>query len=374
MAQLMPWDPFGDLMSLQRDVNRLFASVGMPSVSGSQAQGWVPTIDVVQKGNDLVVRAEIPGVQPQDVDVSVTDNVLTISGERKQESSEQQGDYLMKESSYGSFQRSMTLPQGVDPSSIQARFDNGLLEVRVPNAARKQTPSRRRIPVQGAQQGQVGGQTQQRMQGQQQRQPQMQQQAQQGQQQQYGQAQYAQRQAAAPAQPQYGQQGRQQQMSEQGMGRQTGAATQGQQQRPATTVRTAEAERPATQQSHTYGQTTPTPYQGPETYVEPDTSGGQATRAQGGYGGQQGQQQGAQGGQQGATQGGFGRQGQQGGYQQQQQQQQQQAYQQQRQQSQQPGYGQQQSGYGQSQQQPDWGQSRQERAQQRHRRSLFHRD
>jgi len=168
MAQLVTWDPFRDLMNLQRDVNRMFSNMGTPSAFvGAKAQGWVPTLDVIARGDDLVLRCEIPGVDPQNVEVTVTEGVLTITGERHEETTSEQGDYLMKESSSGAFQRAMRLPEGVDPESIRATFKHGVLEVTIPHAAAKQAPTTRRIPVQAGhpmgQQRQTADTTQQQM-------------------------------------------------------------------------------------------------------------------------------------------------------------------------------------------------------------------
>ncbi|MBD0358387.1 MAG: Hsp20/alpha crystallin family protein, partial [Rubrobacter sp.] len=88
-------------------------------------------IDVVAKDGDLVLRAELPGIKQEDVDITLHENVLTVSGERKAEQEEERSGYYVRERRYGSFSRSLTLPQGVDESKIHARYEDGVLEVTV---------------------------------------------------------------------------------------------------------------------------------------------------------------------------------------------------------------------------------------------------
>ena len=137
------------------EMNRLFAEMfgGLTRRrSGGQqrAQGdaeWAPAIDVVQKNGDLVVRAELPGVKLEDVEMTVHQGVLTISGTRDEQREEERGGYLVRERRSGSFRRSLQLPEGVDEDSIRARFENGVLEVTIKDAAAAQGP--KRIQVEG---------------------------------------------------------------------------------------------------------------------------------------------------------------------------------------------------------------------------------
>ena len=108
---------------------------------------WAPVIDVVTKDGDLVIRAELPGVKQDDVEITLHNNVLTISGERKAEQEEERGGYHVRERRYGSFSRSLALPEGLDESKIHARYDNGVLEVTVEGAAAVQEP--KRIQIEG---------------------------------------------------------------------------------------------------------------------------------------------------------------------------------------------------------------------------------
>ncbi len=148
---LMRWDPFGEMLRMQRDMDRIFGRMGMTADRdrGVSAVAWMPKIDVRQKGDDIVVHAELPGVKPEDVDVEVTDGVLTIKGERKAEEQREGEGWLVRESSYGSFERSMVLPEGVDPNSISADFEDGVLVLHVPKALEAAKPKTTKIALGG---------------------------------------------------------------------------------------------------------------------------------------------------------------------------------------------------------------------------------
>jgi HSP20 family protein len=136
------------------EMNRMFdeAFGGLVRRPGGQQRAqqvteWAPAVDVLTKDGDVVVRAELPGVKQEDVDITLQDNVLTISGERNVEQEEERGGYHVRERRYGSFSRSFTLPEGLDESKIHARYDNGVLEVTVEGAAAVQEP--KRIQIEG---------------------------------------------------------------------------------------------------------------------------------------------------------------------------------------------------------------------------------
>jgi len=141
---------------VQSEVNRVFDEMlgNMTRRAGSQqrqAAEWAPAVDVINRDGNLVVRAEVPGVRPEEVDVTVHDRVLTISGERKVEQEEERGGFLVRERRYGSFRRSMQLPEGVDESDIKARFRDGVLEVTLEGAAAVREP--KRIQIEGSTNG-----------------------------------------------------------------------------------------------------------------------------------------------------------------------------------------------------------------------------
>jgi HSP20 family protein len=133
---LIRWDPTGELNSLQSEVNRLFnAFFDVPaggSNGGAALRRWVPAMDLVETGDHFVLRADLPGLAEGEVAIEVEDRVLTISGERKAEHDDRGEGYYRVERAFGSFARSLTLPEGVDPESVEASFDRGVLEVRIP--------------------------------------------------------------------------------------------------------------------------------------------------------------------------------------------------------------------------------------------------
>lgn len=127
------YDPFGDIRSLQAQMNRLFEPFWSRTGDEELVSGtWIPPVDVEEVGDSLVLRAELPGVKREDIDVSFTDGVLTLKGERQFEKESQEKTWHRIERSYGSFVRSFTMPRSVDPSGISADFKDGVLEIRVP--------------------------------------------------------------------------------------------------------------------------------------------------------------------------------------------------------------------------------------------------
>ena len=149
----MALSPFRGFYDMQSEMNRMLdeAFGGLARRGGRQqvdeGARWAPALDVLHEDGDIVVRAELPGVKLEDVDITVHNGVLTISGERKAEERREGSGYYVRERRYGSFRRSMTLPQGVDEGSIHARFDGGVLEVRIAGAAAVQEP--KRIQIEG---------------------------------------------------------------------------------------------------------------------------------------------------------------------------------------------------------------------------------
>ena len=144
-------DPF---LSLHRDMNRLFddvlrGSFGVPVRSGEQGGGMMmPHMDVSEIENEVRICAELPGVSEKDVDVSLSDDVLTIRGEKKFERKDDKENYHFVERSYGTFQRSLRLPYAADPDQVQASFENGVLTVTLPKG--KEQERSRRIQVIGS--------------------------------------------------------------------------------------------------------------------------------------------------------------------------------------------------------------------------------
>jgi len=132
---LVRWEPVRELTSLQNEMNRLFNTFFDPPATagnGSTLRRWIPAMDLVETDEHFVLKADLPGLSEEDVNIEVEDNVLTISGERKAEQEEKKEGYFRVERAYGSFRRSLTLPEGVDSDAVQASFDRGVLEVRIP--------------------------------------------------------------------------------------------------------------------------------------------------------------------------------------------------------------------------------------------------
>jgi HSP20 family protein len=148
----MGLSPFRGFWDMQSQMNRMFNEMlgNLSRSPARQLEGlteWAPAVDATAKNGDLVIRAELPGIRPEDVDISLHGNVLTISGERKAEHEEERGGYYIRERRYGSFSRSFTLPQGTDESKVRARFENGVLEVTVEGAGVVEEP--KRIQIEG---------------------------------------------------------------------------------------------------------------------------------------------------------------------------------------------------------------------------------
>ncbi len=152
-VEFLTMSPFALMRRFSDEFDRM-SGVG---VDASQIAMWTPTIDIRQQGNELIVQADLPGVRPEDVKVELTDEGLTVQGERKREEKEEREGYYRSERSYGRFYRLIPLPEEVKPENVRADFREGVLEVRVPLPERKET--RREIPIQ-AQSSKTGGQGQ----------------------------------------------------------------------------------------------------------------------------------------------------------------------------------------------------------------------
>jgi HSP20 family protein len=128
---LVRWDPTREVDTLQSEVNRVFDAF-FGSGSHAATRRWVPAMDLVETDEHLVLKADLPGLERDDVAIEVKDGVLTVSGERKAEHEQKSEGFYRVERSFGSFNRSLTLPRGVAAEGIEASFDKGVLEVRIP--------------------------------------------------------------------------------------------------------------------------------------------------------------------------------------------------------------------------------------------------
>ena len=133
---LIRWEPVRELNTIQTEMNRLFNTLfDTPTAPGNGhglSRRWIPAMDLTESEDAFVLRADLPGLTEKDVSIEFEDNVLTISGERKSEHEERKDGYYRVERASGSFSRSLTLPEGVEPDKIDANFDRGVLEVRIP--------------------------------------------------------------------------------------------------------------------------------------------------------------------------------------------------------------------------------------------------
>jgi HSP20 family protein len=133
---LVRWDPARELDLLQTDMNRLFDAFFQTRGSGRAPSAapnrWVPAMDLTETEGELVLRADLPGLRREDVEIEVKDDVLTVSGERKSEHQDKGEGFYRVERSFGRFSRSLDLPSGVDASAVKAEFGDGVLEVRIP--------------------------------------------------------------------------------------------------------------------------------------------------------------------------------------------------------------------------------------------------
>ena len=137
------WDPFKDILFLQERMSRIFdeALMQYKGSSGLSSGAWFPPVDIYESGDKIVMKAEIPGVEIEDVTVEVEDNVVTLKGERKLNRGMKMENYHRMERFYGAFQRVFSLPNVVDKSDITANFKDGVLEITIPKVVEERTTS-----------------------------------------------------------------------------------------------------------------------------------------------------------------------------------------------------------------------------------------
>jgi HSP20 family protein len=129
---LTRWDPFQEMLNLRRTVDRLFDNVN-PDREWQPAT-WGLALDVEESKDDFTVKASVPGINPDDLDISYTDDTLTIKGEIKSDNEVKENQYHLRERRYGSFARSITLPTKVKGDAIEASYQNGVITLRLPKA------------------------------------------------------------------------------------------------------------------------------------------------------------------------------------------------------------------------------------------------
>jgi HSP20 family protein len=148
---IVRWEPLREFSSLQNEMNRLFNSVfdTPPAGTGGALRRWMPAMDLVEAEDHFVLRADLPGLSEDDVNIEVEDQTLTISGERKASEQTKKDGYVRVERAFGAFSRSLTLPKGVDADAVTASFDRGVLELRIPKPEERKP---RKIAIGGGQQ------------------------------------------------------------------------------------------------------------------------------------------------------------------------------------------------------------------------------
>lgn len=152
MTTLTPWNPVRDFVQLQERINRVFtdaygsgSGTGSASDEGLMTSGtWIPPVDIYQNGNELVLKAELPDMKREDIEITVENNTLTIKGEKKLSDEVKSEQVHRIERRYGTFIRSFTLPPAVDTSKVSAEYKNGVLTLRLPL---KEEAKPRQIPV-----------------------------------------------------------------------------------------------------------------------------------------------------------------------------------------------------------------------------------
>jgi HSP20 family protein len=150
--------PFSMMRRMFNDMERMFENLDIPDVDqGMSALEWAPQIDVMRQGNDLVVRADLPGINQDQIQVYAQDNAIVIEGERNDVREDNRGDVWRSERFYGHFRRVVPVPEGSNPENAVARYDNGVLEVTLPLP---ESSRGRRIQIQSSSQGERQGQGQ----------------------------------------------------------------------------------------------------------------------------------------------------------------------------------------------------------------------
>lgn len=143
------WDPWSELAALQRDVQELFSR----QPSQPRTASLIPAMDAFRTSDGLVVRLELPGFSPDEIEVTVNDGVLTVSGERRVDADVPDDAWLRRERVVGRFERGLTLPEGTPAEGINASFENGLLQLHIPHAPQR---APHRISVNSGQAGDTG--------------------------------------------------------------------------------------------------------------------------------------------------------------------------------------------------------------------------
>jgi len=131
---IVRWEPFRNLVNSQGEFDRFFREAFSPAMGGGEVstRTWAPPVDIYENGDNLVLKAELPGINPDDVEIRVEDNTLYLKGERKFEKEVKEQSYHRVERSYGAFTRTFSLPNSVDADKVAANFKDGVLTLTMP--------------------------------------------------------------------------------------------------------------------------------------------------------------------------------------------------------------------------------------------------
>ena len=140
---LQRWEPFRELRQMDDTMNRLWRGFGGYREA---AEDWNIAIDVIQKPEEIIVKASLPGIKPDDIDVTVEDNVLALKAQRSSETEESGANFLVRERTSGSYYRALRLPDTIDTGKIQSEYEHGVLTVKLPRAEEKK-PKRIKVAV-----------------------------------------------------------------------------------------------------------------------------------------------------------------------------------------------------------------------------------
>ncbi|PYV97175.1 MAG: molecular chaperone [Acidobacteria bacterium] len=135
MTVLTRWDPFREFTTLQDRMNRLFRDSFSEGQEALTTSTFAPPVDVYEDEHNVTLKIEVPGIDEKDIDVRIENNTLTVHGERKFEKEEKEENYRRVEREYGSFTRSFTLPNSVDPENVQANYEKGVLKIKLAKKA-----------------------------------------------------------------------------------------------------------------------------------------------------------------------------------------------------------------------------------------------
>ena len=136
LRDVASWHPVGDLaneiVQMQREIDRMFDHFRGGVADDTNGATWIPAVDIVEQNGEFIVKTELPGVDRKEVKITVQDNVLTITGEKRQEAQKEGRNYTRVERSFGTFQRSFTLPTTIASERIEASYNDGVLTISLP--------------------------------------------------------------------------------------------------------------------------------------------------------------------------------------------------------------------------------------------------